>query len=298
MSVLSVNVHGQFEGQFTQYMETKANINPAAVGEQQMMEVLAAQRLQWLGIVGAPKTTLFLANTPFKIGTSTHAGGVQLVSDIYGLFANQQINLQYAYKHEFDDITLSVGVNLGVLNIILNGDSVKMVESDYHTNNDPAVPMNKQSGVRFDMGLGVYVSGERFYAGISVLHLPGSKIYLGDRYQFKVTQHYTAMGGYNFKLYNADYQIKPSALLVTDMVSWQMYLSCLLDYKERFWGGLTYSLENADSFAFGMEVIPGFKFGYTYDLPTNSIIRTSSCSHVLFVSYAFNLCVHKRARKQ
>ena len=66
-----------------------------------MMEVLAAQRLQWLGIKNAPKTTLFTVNTPFKIGKSTHAGGIQFLGDFYGLFSNQQITLQYAYKHKF-----------------------------------------------------------------------------------------------------------------------------------------------------------------------------------------------------
>ena len=142
--IVVLPIYGQFEGQFTQYSQTKSYINPAAVGEQQMMEILAAQRLQWLGIKNAPKTTLFTANTPFKIVKSTHAGGIQFLGDFYGLFSNQQINLQYAYKHKFETLTLSAGVNLGVLNVIFNGDSAKMVESDYHSSNAPIVPLTKQ----------------------------------------------------------------------------------------------------------------------------------------------------------
>lgn len=294
---MTIPAYSQFEGQFTQYMHTKSYINPGAVGEQQMMEVLVAQRLQWLGIKNAPKTTLFSANTPFKIGKSTHAGGIQFLGDFYGLFSNQQITLQYAYKHKFENVTLSAGINLGVLNIIINGDSARMVESDYHSSNDPKVPINKQSGVGFDMGVGLYLSNPHFFAGISILHLPGAKIHLGDNYQFVVKQHYSVMGGYNIRLYNPNFTLKPSALIVTDMASWQAYISCMLDYKDKFWGGLTYSIQNAVSFSFGMEIINGLRFGYTYDLPASRIIRATSGSHELFIAYDFNLFVPKKEHK-
>lgn len=287
----------QFDGIYSQYMHIKHFYNPAAVGEQELMKIMVAQRLDWIGITNAPKTTLFTVNTPFKIGKTHHAAGIQFVSDVFGIFANQQINAQYAYKFKFEYGTLSIGANLGVLNLICYGDSAKMVESDYHTENDPAVPVGTLSGVGFDLSAGIYFSNATWFAGVSILHAPGVDIKLGDKYDFKVNQVMTAVGGYNIKLPNADYQLKPSALLYTDFVSWQAQLSLLLDYKNKFWGGLAYSIQDAVSFSFGAEIIDGLQLGYCYDLPASSMIRATHGSHELYISYDFNIFKPKYNQK-
>lgn len=287
----------QFDGIYSQYMHIKHFYNPAAVGEQDLMKIMVAQRLDWIGIKNAPKTTLFTVNTPFKIGKTHHAAGIQFVNDIFGIFANQQINAQYAYKFKFEYGTLSIGANIGVLNLICYGDSVKMVESDYHTENDPAIPQGTQSGVGFDLSAGVYFSNAVWYAGVSILHAPGAEIKLGDKYDFKINQAMTAVGGYNIKLPNANYQLKPSALLYTDFVSWQAQISLLLDYKNKFWGGLAYSIQDAVSFSFGAEIIDGLQLGYCYDLPASSMIRATHGSHELYISYDFNIFKPKYNQK-
>ncbi|MBO5087017.1 MAG: PorP/SprF family type IX secretion system membrane protein [Paludibacteraceae bacterium] len=287
----------QFDGIYSQYMHIKHFYNPAAVGEQDLMKIMVAQRLDWIGIKNAPKTTLFTVNTPFKIGKTHHAAGIQFVNDIFGIFANQQINAQYAYKFKFEYGTLSVGANIGVLNLICYGDSVKMVESDYHTENDPAIPQGTQTGVGFDLSAGVYFSNATWFAGISILHAPGAEIKLGDKYDFKINQAMTAVGGYNIKLSTPDYQLKPSVLLYTDFVSWQAQASLLLDYKNKFWGGLAYSIQDAVSFSFGAEIIDGLQLGYCYDLPASSMIRATHGSHELYISYDFNIFKPKYNQK-
>lgn len=287
----------QFDGIYSQYMHIKHFYNPAAVGEQELMKIMVAQRLDWIGIKNAPKTTLFTVNTPFKIGKTHHAAGIQFVSDIFGVFANQQINAQYAYKFKFEYGTLSVGANIGVLNLICYGDSIKMVESDYHTENDPAIPQGTQTGVGFDLSAGIYFSNATWFAGMSILHAPGVNIKLGDKYDFKINQAMTAVGGYNIKLSTPDYQLKPSVLLYTDFVSWQAQISLLLDYKNKFWGGLAYSIQDAISFSFGAEIIDGLQLGYCYDLPASSMIRATHGSHELYISYDFNIFKPKYNQK-
>ncbi|MBR6519766.1 MAG: PorP/SprF family type IX secretion system membrane protein [Paludibacteraceae bacterium] len=287
----------QFDGIYSQYMHIKHFYNPAAIGEQELMKMMVAQRLDWIGIKNAPKTTLFTVNTPFKIGKTHHAAGIQFINDIFGVFANQQINAQYAYKFKFDYGTLSIGTNIGVLNLICYGDSIKMVESDYHTENDPAIPQGTQSGIGFDLSAGIYFSNTTWFAGVSVLHAPSSNIKLGDKYDFQINQAMTAVGGYNIKLSNPDFELKPSVLLYTDFISWQTQISLLLDYKNKFWGGLAYSIQDAISFSFGMEVIDGLQFGYCFDLPTSSMIRATHGSHELFLSYDFNIFKPKYNQK-
>ena len=287
----------QFDGIYSQYMHIKHFYNPAAIGEQELMKMMVAQRLDWIGIKNAPKTTLFTVNTPFKIGKTHHAAGIQFINDIFGVFANQQINAQYAYKFKFDYGTLSIGANIGVLNLICYGDSIKMVESDYHTENDPAIPQGTQSGIGFDLSAGIYFSNATWFVGVSILHAPSANIKLGDKYDFQINQAMTAVGGYNIKLTNPDFELKPSVLLYTDFISWQTQISLLLDYKNKFWGGLAYSIQDAISFSFGMEVIDGLQFGYCFDLPTSSMIRATHGSHELFLSYDFNIFKPKYNQK-
>jgi len=288
---------GQFDAQITQYMYNKTIVNPAAVGEQQMIEIFGLQRLQWIGIDNAPRTTFFSAHAPFSIGNTKHGGGVQFINDAFGIFSNQQFTLQYAYKFKLGEGKLSIGTNIGFSNIVFKGDSVHLVESDYFTPaQDPTIPKTSVSGMGFDFGLGIYYSTDDWYAGMSVLHVPESDIELGDVGDFFMKRLYTVSGGYNFQLKNSDYKLKTSALVITDFVSWNPNISLLLNYKEKYWGGLSGRLD-AISFLLGMKVLDGLSVGYAYDLPTTKIITASHGSHEICLGYEFSLAFDKKNKK-
>lgn len=65
--VINTSVWGQFDAQITQYMYNKTIMNPAAVGEQQMIEIFGLQRLQWISIDNAPRTTFLSVHSPFSV---------------------------------------------------------------------------------------------------------------------------------------------------------------------------------------------------------------------------------------
>ena len=293
--------NAQFDGLFSQYMHTKQYYNPAAICELDMMKVQVGQRLDWIGIKNAPKTTLLTAAVPFDIRKTSHAAGIEFISDIYGIFANQQFNIQYAYRHKFKDVgTLSVGLNIGMVNLICYGDSIHMVESDYHTpaNSDPAIPIGTQSGVGFDMGAGIAFTAKSWYAGIGLLHIPGANVRLGDKYHYRIRQTLSVMGGYNWQLNNEKYTIKPSMAIHSDFTTWQLQISALLDYNDRFWGGIAYSVQDAVSIILGAEIITGLKIGYNYDIPASQMIRATHGSHEIFISYEFNIYSGHQDSKQ
>lgn len=287
----------QFDAQVTQYMYNKTIMNPAAVGEQQMIEIFGLQRLQWISIDNAPSTTFFSVHTPFSIGKTQHGGGVQFVNDEFGIFSNQQFMLQYAYKFKLGEGKLSIGTTIGFSNIVFSGDSVHIPKSDYFTlDKDPTIPEHKVSGMGLDVGLGIYYSTKDWYAGISVLHLPETSIELGDVGDFFTKRLYTASGGYNFQLKNPDYKLKTSALIITDLVSWNPNVSLLLDYKDKYWGGLSGRLD-AVSFLLGIKILNGLTIGYSYDLPTTQIITASHGSHEICLGYEFSLAFDKKNKK-
>ena len=288
---------GQFDAQITQYMYNKTIMNPAAVGEQQMIELFGLQRLQWISIDNAPRTTLLSVHTPFSIGNTEHGGGIQIVNDAFGIFSNQQFMLQYAYKYRLGKGKLSIGTTIGFSNIVFKGDSVHLVESDYFSPaQDPTIPETSVSGMGFDFGLGIYYSTDDWYAGMSTLHLPESNIELGDVGDFFTKRLYTLSGGYNFQLNNPDYKLKTSGLIITDLISWNPNVSLLLDYKDKYWGGMSGRLD-AVSFLLGIRVLDGLSIGYSYDLPTTQIITVSHGSHEICLGYEFSLAFDKKNKK-
>lgn len=241
---------------------------------------------------------LFLSvHSPFSVGNSQHGGGLRLVNDEFGIFSNQQFSLQYAYKFKLGEGKLSIGTNIGFSNIVFKGDSVHLVESDYFSPaQDPIIPTTSVSGMGLDLGLGIHYSTKDWYAGMSVLHLPETSIELGDVGDFFTKRLYTVSGGYNFELKNPDYKLKTSALIITDLVSWNPNVSLLLDYKDKYWGGLSGRLD-AISFLLGIRVLNGLMIGYSYDLPITTIIAVSHGSHEICLGYEFSLAFDKKNKK-
>ncbi len=293
-----VLVSAQFDAQITQYMFNVAGYNPAAIGEQQMMKVFGMQRLQWIGMKNAPSTTDFSVNAPFKIKKTYHAAGVHFQNDAFGLFVNQKVGFQYAYKQKLGDGFLSIGTSLGFTNMTIKGDSAYIPDGgSYHNQSDVEIPKSKESDIGFDMDLGIYYSHPNFDVGFSVLHLTEPVIEWGENSEFYLARMYMLSGGYKFKLPNPNYTIKPSLLVKTDFVSWQMDVNLLMEYKTRFWWGVSYRIQDAVAFLAGLRVLNGLMIGYSYDLPTSEIIKVSSGSHELFLSYEFKLDIEKKNNK-
>ncbi|MDO4191030.1 MAG: type IX secretion system membrane protein PorP/SprF [Bacteroidales bacterium] len=289
--LLSIGLSAQFDAQFDQYWYDHTVENPAAVGERQMMQVSLLQRNQWIGVKHAPITTLLAANVPFKMRkhNGAHGMGIQFKSDVLGIFANQYMAAEYAYKFQVGKNMLSFGANIGAVNVICYGDSVKLVESEYHTANDPAIPTGKKSGIGFDVGVGTWYSGENWYVGLSATHLPKIKIHLGETSVFNILPMMMASGGYDFKLHSPYYIIKTSALVLTDFKTWDFHATALLSFKEKYWGGLT-GRRNGLGLIFGTNFFKGLTLGYTYELPLgNRMLRFTSGSHELYVGYEFDI---------
>ena len=119
-------VFSQFEAQLSQYMFHTPTYNPASVGENQMINVSGQHRIQWIGMPGAPQTTYFTLNAPFKSGEKvTHGLGLKFLNDKIGAFTNQSAHLQYAYKRKIGNGTASLGMDLGFVSVGFVFDSIK-----------------------------------------------------------------------------------------------------------------------------------------------------------------------------
>lgn len=301
-------VRAQFDPQVGQYMFMQSTYNPAAVGEGDLMRVYGSHRMQFTGIMDAPMTTYFSFSSPFVVGKTQHAAGVRFMNDRFGLFSNQSLHAGYAYRFKLGKGYMSVGADLGFINLSFAVDSVNLKdvaelvqEHAYHNATDNAIPessgQNGVSGMGFDMGVGVYYATSTWWAGVSYGHVTQPVLEWSDRAEVHVRGTFYAAGGYNWRLRDKKWVLMPSAMLQTDFVGWDVNLTMLAQVNNRYRFGLGYRIAGSVNILLGMDIIDGLQLGYTYELPANGLIRESYGSHELYLAYGFNILKPKRTNR-
>ena len=303
-----VFVRAQFDPQIGQYMFMRSVYNPAAVGEGDLMRVYGSHRMQFTGIMDAPMTTNFSFSSPFVIGKTSHAAGVRFMNDRFGLFSNQSFYVEYAYRIKLGKGYLSVGADLGFINLSFAVDSVNLKDvadlvkdHAYHNATDNAIPeasgQNGVSGMGFDLGVGVYYSTPTWWAGVSYGHVTQPKLQWSDKAEVSVRGTFYAAGGYNWRLRDKRWLLMPSAMLQTDFAGWDINLTMLAQVNERYRFGMGYRIAGSVNILLGMDIIDGLQVGYTYELPANGLIKESYGSHELYLAYGFNILKPKRTNR-
>ena len=301
-------LRAQFDPQIGQYMFMQSSYNPAAVGESDLMRVYGSHRMQFTGIMDAPMTTYFSFSSPFVVGKTQHAAGVRFMNDKFGLFSNQSLHASYAYRMKLGNGTLSVGADLGFINLSFAVDSVNLKDiADlvqdyaYHNATDNAIPesngQNGVSGMGFDMGVGVYYSTPTWWAGVSYGHVTQPVLQWSDKAEVSVRGTFYAAGGYNWRLRDKKWLLMPSAMVQTDFAGWDVNLTMLAQVNERYRFGMGYRIAGSVNILLGMDIIDGLQVGYTYELPANNLIKESYGSHELYLAYGFNILKPKRTNR-
>lgn len=302
----AIVARAQFDPQMGQYMYMPAAYNPAAAGEGDLMKVAGMHRMQYADIKNAPMSTWFSFSSPFVIGKTHHGAGVRFLNDRYGLFTTQSLYAQYTYRQPLGSGYLCVGVDLGFANVGFKGDSVNLskMQDDYHDSNDPVVPSGSKSDMRFDMGVGVYYSTGTWWSGVSYSHLTQPVMDLSEgaegsnQKQVRVRGTMYITGGYHFRLKNyREWMLTPSAMVMTDFTGWDVNLTLMCDYKDRYRWGLGYRIAGSVNILLGIDIISGLQLGYTCELPHNKLLLESYGSHEIYLAYGFNILKPKRTNK-
>ncbi len=294
----------QFDPQIGQYMYMPTSFNPAAAGEGGLMKVSGLHRMQFTGFENAPMTTYFSFQSPFQLGKTSHGAGIRFMNDMYGLFTNQTLHIQYAYRHKIGKGYLSAGIDLGFVNVGFKGDSVNLDEiasavgsNAYHQKDDELIPIGTENGMGFDMSVGVYYTCNTWWAGISYSHLTQPAIEWGDFSTIHLRGTLYAVGGYNWRLRDKRFVLKPSAMLMSDFASWDLNLNVMLEIRERYRCGLAYRVGANVGILLGIDIIPGLALGYTYELPTSKLLLESYGSHEIYLAYGFEILKQKQNNK-
>jgi type IX secretion system PorP/SprF family membrane protein len=295
-------IQAQLDPQFSHYMENQAATNPGSIAQNEMLNLSGAYKQQWSGFKNAPENMFFSVNMPLTIAETKHGVGIGFLRESVGLFRNQSVLLQYSYKMKLFDGVLGLGLNVGVVNQTFNrndadptGNGGQIPDGDdYHSQNDQILSgASEDDDIAFDAGFGAFFTNDDMFAGLSVLHLTAPETDFGGSTKLYIPRIFYLTGGYNISLSNTFYVVKPSTQIRTDLSSYQIELTCLLEYNKKIHGGISYRLQDAFVFMLGLDLFNGLNIGYAYDLPTSKMIKSGG-SHEIFLRYSFKLELAKK----
>lgn len=295
--MLFAKVKGQNDAQITQYWAIPSYFNPSVVGNEDKIKVSAMDRMQWVGIDGAPKTFFAIAETPFRFIGLNNGVGALVISDEAGLFKTNSFLTQYALHLKLGKGVLSMGLRAGVIDYSFDGTKIDIPESGAHNPSDESIPKTSIGTMAFDAGVGVDYNYKGYYLSFSAVHLPAPELELDENSMLSINQLYYLSGGCNILFSNPLFELQPSFLVKSDFTVWQKDFTCRLTYNKLFYGGLSFRPKDSFSILAGVN-IKGIRVGYSYDISTSSIAKASSGSHELYASYSFKLNFDKGTKNK
>lgn len=279
--IFHVIANAQQEAQITQYMDNMIYFNPAYAGSREALNATLLHRQQWVGIDGAPVTQTFALHSPLKY--ESVGIGFSALNDRVGPLNQTWLNADFSYSLRFKnhDGRLSFGLKGGVNFVNANLSQLTTTEI-----NDPNFAQNYQNQILPNIGAGIFYHSNQWFAGAAVPRLVNNNPEVGEL-EFDDRQHYYAMFGGYFSV-NRMLKIRPSALYkMTTGAPFAFDGSMAFIFYDQLWLGTNYRFqESAGGFVQYM-LTEQLKFGYSFDISINKLMRHNFGTHELLLSYDF-----------
>ncbi len=269
----------QQDAQYSHYMFNGFVFNPALAGSKESLSALGLFRTQFVGVDGGPQTTTISAHMPVnKISSGV---GLHIINDKIGI-ANSNLNFMasYAYKYQLANGILAGGISIGMIQRTVDGTKLTPNETG-----DNAIPVGSVNVIKPDINIGVVYNTELYYVGLSATHLnrPNLDFVGSGNTDYRNTIHTNLVAGYNWNI-NPTIDIKPS-VIIKYATSVSFDVNAMAFINQKYWGGLSYRLNDAIIGIVGFNVTPQIKFSYAYDYTLSNLNNASTGSHEVILGY-------------
>tara|TARA_R110002050_G_scaffold243212_4_gene379721 strand:+ start:2291 stop:3211 length:921 start_codon:yes stop_codon:yes gene_type:complete len=274
--------------QFTQYMYNTISINPAYAGSREALSIVGLHRSQWVGFKGGPITQTLSIHTPLR---NDRVGlGLSFIEDDLG-----PENFTYLYG----DFSYSIPTGIdGKLAFGLKaGFTQYSLDQDFRTSEsfDPSI-YGIEDRWTPNLGLGVYWSTNRFYAGLSTPRVLNTDKNKDEGFEALDRLSYYFTTGYVFDI-SKSIKLKPAALIkATNGAPVSYDLTANFLFNEKFWLGGSYRI-NEQTAAIGgivdFQVSRQLRVGYAYEKPISDIASYTTGSHEILLIYEFKFLSSK-----
>jgi type IX secretion system PorP/SprF family membrane protein len=295
----------------TQYNQNPYFINPAAGGTTTPNELMLGYRNQWNGFDGSPKTlflggyysiegkekytsrTKYVLTTTLgtnlkqigkdtlankrsilkgidryisKIASNKHVWGGNLTYDSYGIFKHISLGGSYSYHLPID---IKHRLVLGLM------PTLYQIGIDRSIGNADQAIVNYNSKTLFNLKIGSWFYGDKYYAGFSVANILSNSL---------STPTYYLTGGYKFELEN-EIDLTPSVLLKSGgSTTIQADMNIKATYKQIAFGSLGWRSNQTLLLMAGIH-IKQCRLSYSFDLPQTNPSRIDANSHEIWLNW-------------
>ncbi len=280
LAILSINfIYSQQDPQYTQYMYNMHIVNPAYAGSEGTLNIGLLHRTQWVGLDGAPKTTVAAINAPIKKNIGL---GLSVFADEIGPVKEQNAFVDVSYTIQTSDYgNLAFGLKGGFtfldakLSTLDLGDDIPDDVFDNDINDSYA-----------NFGAGAFYYTDHFYAGLSMpnmlnqfhLNRKGGVISSASE-----KMHYYLTSGYVFEM-NDNLKLKPSVLLKgVKGAPLSIDLAGNVLINNKFELGVSWRIDDSLNALMNVEVANGFRIGYAYDYTLSNLGDFNSGSHEIIL---------------
>ena len=263
--ILAHPIYAQQDPLLSQYQFNQLPVNPAYAGVNDVASFDLQYRSQWGGVERAPTTVLLSGHSSFfqnQVGL-----GFSLVHDQVGINTNTDFNLTYAYELEVaSDVTLSFGLQTGLMSLQYDFNELTLEDP---TDEDF---INADDGfTKFNVGTGLFLSGERFYLGLSIPRLLKVQEDIGENTGERYNQHYYVTGGLIIDQLSS-VVLKPYVVTrISEGASVSADVGVNALFADLIWGGIfTRNFETIGVNTF-LNLNNGLRIGYTGELVSNDL---------------------------
>jgi type IX secretion system PorP/SprF family membrane protein len=261
--------------------------NPGSTGNQEVLAANFFYRAQWIGFSnGTPSIQVFCAHAPLR--KPSVAMGVQVEHDALGICNYTGVYIHYAYRVSLGANRLSFGLRGGVA-------SLSQGTVTLRDNPDRAFDEDNQTSYLPNFGAGILFYGQYYWAGVSIPRLFGFKHQASGMYTidpgFNHYEYFFTGGG---KLpAGSNLSFEPSALVAySSSYPLRFTLLGMAVYKHAYKAGVGFRLHEAIFLAIGYQLNRQFSLGYSYDFNIGKVLKLTSGSHEINVSYKFGYRVN------
>lgn len=275
------SLFGQEDPLYSQYQFNQLMINPAYAGIYNQVSGGLISRFQWAGIDGGPRTNTATIQSALKDG-SIGLGAI-ILNDRFGVSNNYEIQIASSYNINLGDARFAMGLQGG---IIQYGYDFNDVEFDFF--DDPEITQGHDTFFTPNFGVGFMYMSQNFFIGASIPRILDASVTDGSTTSERYKKHYYFTSGYVKEINNIP--VKAMALMrykqdgnfSTDL-SLTMYLDMAV------WAGVTIR----DLKHFGVlsifEVGKKMKIGYSFEIPSNSLVYGNFGTHEVSILFNFNV---------
>lgn len=287
-SLFITNIKSQQILQFSNFLETAFNLNPAISSMGNNFKLL--HRNQWIGFYGAPKSNFISYQSSFfhkkdlKSVSFSSVGGVFQTEKI-GAFKSSKVKLCYSYSFLLNSrLRFSFGTAIGIQQLGIDVSNMKLFD-----NNDPLVDISRISYLFPNLSVGLLLSNKNNFIGLSVKQLfekNWNTLLNSDLSKNKSS--FIIIGGKKFKA--SDFIFSPTIMTTfTSEIKPVFLLGFQFEYKEFFGFGLYIKNENLFTSQIKINISKKLQVSYAYDLLISTFSNSALNSGELMIIFNHSL---------